>query len=67
MWNSDEETFQRWEEDSLRYHGKVLKGKFWHWCGEWDGLPIDETCSEFECCYCFEDDPKVKEKDSDLA
>jgi hypothetical protein len=44
-----------WIKDSLHWRGKVLTGKFWHWCDEWDGLPTDETCSEFLCCNCFEE------------
>lgn len=42
-----------WIEDSKKYHGKVLTGKFAHWCLEWDDLPIDETCPEFKVCLCF--------------
>ena len=30
-----------------------LKGRFRHWCPEWDDLPIDETMPEFECCTCY--------------
>jgi hypothetical protein len=32
----------------------ALAGKFKHFCHEWDGLEIDETCPEFSCCSCFE-------------
>jgi hypothetical protein len=42
-----------WAEDCLKYYGKVLTGKYRHWCYEWDELPIDDTCEEFECCICF--------------
>lgn len=24
-----------------------------HFCYEWDGLEIDETCPEFEVCVCY--------------
>ena len=41
-----------WIEDCIRYHGRVLEGPGAHWCPDWDFLPIDATCSEFECCTC---------------
>ncbi len=40
-----------WEADCLRWHKRVLTGKFCHWCDE---LPIDETCAEFAVCLCFD-------------
>jgi hypothetical protein len=44
---------QEWVDDCLRYRGMVLTGRFAHWCQDWDGLPVDETCGqEFECCSC---------------
>ncbi len=30
-----------------------LRGKYKHFCYSWDGLPIDETCPEFESCECY--------------
>ena len=42
-----------WETECNRYHGKVLTGKRKHYCYEWDGMPIDETCEEFKVCCCF--------------
>ncbi len=47
-----------WKEDCKKWHGKELVGKKSHWCLEWDYLPIDETCHEFEVCQCdlLEDD-----------
>ena len=30
----------------------ALQGKFKHYCWEWDGMAIDETCREFQCCTC---------------
>lgn len=30
-----------------------LTGDFKHYCPEWDGLAIDETCVEFEACVCY--------------
>lgn len=42
-----------WEEDCLRWHGRVLTGKMGHWCSDWDYLPIDETSPEFAVCTCL--------------
>ena len=43
---------QDWVDDCMRWRGKVLTGKFAHWCHEWDGLPVDETTPEWHCsCY----------------
>lgn len=42
-----------WKEDCMHFHGRVLTGKDGHWCHDWDGLPIDETCvNEYACCTC---------------
>lgn len=41
-----------WERDCKRWHGRILTGRYKHWCPDWDELPIDETCSEMECCTC---------------
>lgn len=38
-----------WQEDCLKYRGKVLTGDYAHWCPEWDDLPIDETSFEWPC------------------
>ncbi len=38
-----------WKEDCLRWHGRVLTGKYGHWCPEWDFLPVDDTCHEWPC------------------
>ena len=46
------------EEDCLPFWGKVLTGKYRHYCDEFDGLPIDETCFEFQFCLCFNDEEK---------
>lgn len=35
-----------------------LEGEKKHYCPEWDGLPIDETCPEFEFCDCDEESYK---------
>jgi hypothetical protein len=39
-----------WIEDCLHWRGYLLTGDHGHWCEEWDGLPVDETCEEFVCC-----------------
>jgi hypothetical protein len=43
---------RQWEEDCLKYHGRVLTGKCQHWCMDTDDLPVDDTCAEFESCTC---------------
>jgi len=41
-----------WNEDCMRWRGRVLTGAKAHWCGDWDGLPVDETMPEWPCT-CF--------------
>lgn len=41
-----------WNSECIKYHGRVLKGKKRHYCYDWDGMPIDETCKEFDVCCC---------------
>ena len=41
-----------WDEDCMRFYGKILDGEKAHYCHDWDGLPIDETCKELRCCHC---------------
>ena len=43
-----------WIEDCLFWRHKVLTGKLSHWCHEFDGLPVDETCAEITVCHCFD-------------
>lgn len=31
-----------------------LKGKYKHYCIEWDGMAIDETYPEFLACSCWD-------------
>jgi hypothetical protein len=38
-----------WVEDCLQWRGRVLEGRYGHWCMEWDELPVDETCHEWPC------------------
>jgi hypothetical protein len=42
-----------WLEDCERWIGRPLVGDKAHWCYDWDGLPVDETTTEFECCSCW--------------
>lgn len=41
-----------WEIDCLHWHGRILTGRYQHWCCDWDDLPIDDTCEEFKACTC---------------
>ena len=41
-----------WEKDCLMWWGRVLTGELGHWCHDWDGLAIDETCMEIDGCLC---------------
>lgn len=45
----DPATNKDWRENCIKERGKVLTGKYCHWCMEWDELPIDETTPEWPC------------------
>lgn len=45
---------------------KALRGKYKHFCWDWDGMAIDETCPEFESCLCY-DAAEVKELKNKLS
>jgi len=46
----------QWVADSTKFRGKVLTGRYAHWCDDFDNLPVDETCEEFENgCTCVRD------------
>lgn len=45
---------QEWIDDCNKWRGKVLTGRFAHWCCEWDELPVDETTMEITSCRCYE-------------
>lgn len=47
-----------WEKSCLHFWGKVLTGQKAHYCGDFDDLPIDETCDEFKWCKDFEEQPR---------
>lgn len=38
-----------WWADCLAWRGRLLVGRQWHWCADWDDLPMDETCPEWPC------------------
>lgn len=46
---TDQEIEAQWRQDCETWRGAVLTGKYAHYCYEWDGLPIDETCLEWPC------------------
>ena len=48
-----------WVEDCQRWWGKLLTGTHRHWCPDWDYLPIDNTCPEFEACTCKWEESKT--------
>lgn len=43
---------QQWFYDCMHWRGEILRGRYRHWCPEWDELPVDETTGEFPCP-CF--------------
>ncbi len=49
---NEQDYSEDWIRDSIKYWDKVLIGNKSHWCYEWDDLPIDETCKEYESCIC---------------
>jgi hypothetical protein len=56
-----------WKEDCLHFWGKVLTGKYCHWCADWDYLSLDETCHPFAYCNCERDEWDMNEKIKELA
>lgn len=55
------ESTPQWKADSLRWRGRVLTGKYGHWCDDYDGLPVDETCPEWPCV-CAEEVKEAVDK-----
>lgn len=45
----DHRLSSEWIADCLKWRKRWLKGRYAHWCFEWDGLPIDETTLEWPC------------------
>lgn len=50
------DTWAQWEQDCHKWRGMVLHGRYTHWCANWDGLPMDETCPEWPCRCGIEQD-----------
>lgn len=44
-----------WEEWCLKERGRVLTGTYAHFCIDWDGLTMDETCDGEWPCICKSD------------
>jgi hypothetical protein len=42
-----------WWRDCLQWRGRLLMGRYCHYCDEFDGLPVDETCPEWVVCHCY--------------
>ena len=40
---------KEFEVDCLHWRGRVLVGRYAHYCNDWDGLPVDETTPEWPC------------------
>ena len=40
------------EKECIRWYGENLTGNYAHYCPDWDYLPIDDTCVEFQSCTC---------------
>lgn len=43
----------QWAHESVYWRGVVLTGVGAHYCFDWDGLPVDETCREWSACSCW--------------
>jgi hypothetical protein len=50
MWHITSDLLDEWDRDCELWRGRKLRGQFSHWCYDWDGLPVDETTEEWECC-----------------
>jgi len=48
-----------WNAECIKWRGKVLTGSKAHYCWDWDGLPVDETCAEFGCCSCYSEEEQI--------
>ena len=45
---------EQWKADCLKERGKELTGKYTHYCIDWDGLTMDETCEEWPCLCAYD-------------
>jgi hypothetical protein len=61
--NTDNPDFplNEFDQDCMDMYGTTLKGKYKHYCIEFDFLPIDHTCFEFKFCLCYDSIPEVKQ------
>lgn len=41
---------RRFDVDCMKERGRILTGRFAHYCIDWDGLTVDETCIEANSC-----------------
>jgi hypothetical protein len=46
----DHMSIKHYEQEQM----EKLTGQYRHYCPEFDGMAIDETCPEFEYCLCYE-------------
>jgi hypothetical protein len=45
---------KEWLDDCEIFVGRILEGRYRHWCTDCVGRPIDETMTQFfEFCKCF--------------
>lgn len=52
---------KEWALDCMKTHGVVLRGRFSHYCPDFDCIPVDETVPEWDVCGCqFEGKKKAK-------
>lgn len=51
--NEKKKQYPDWEIDCLKWRNEILTGNKCHYCPEYDFLPVDETCAEFDCCTCI--------------
>lgn len=42
-------SWEHWAHDCQQWRGMLLTGRYCHWCENWNGLPVDETCPEWPC------------------
>jgi hypothetical protein len=40
---------QDWIDDCNEWRGRLLTGRYGHWCADYDELPVDESCPEWPC------------------
>lgn len=49
------------DEEVKRFHR--LKGRYKHYCPDWDFMAIDETTPEWEACTCYDKNSRPDESD----